>query len=231
MPQLTTLPVSLLLAAFRSSNPTPGGGSAAALAGAVGASLLAMVAALGKPRTPTQEDAARLETSRERCAALAIELEALIDRDSAAYEMVVSAYRLPRDTDVERRARAARIQEAMRAAIEAPLGVMRACAAATGQSAVVATLGNANASSDVQVGIELLAAGLRGAKANVEINLTSAKDPDYVREVTAEVARLEQILDAGLRAASQHVNPPRKEPRGPTPASGSGAAGAPIASA
>ena len=76
-----------------------------------------------------------------------------------------------------------RIQAAMREAIAAPLDVMRACAAAAGQGAVVAALGNPSASSDVQVGFELLGAGLRGAKLNVEINLGSVKDAEYVARV------------------------------------------------
>ena len=86
--KLTDTTVTDLLAAFRSPEPTPGGGSAAALAGAIGASLLAMVAGLPKSRAATAEDAARLKAAGERCAALAAELEALVDRDSEAYDLV-----------------------------------------------------------------------------------------------------------------------------------------------
>jgi formiminotetrahydrofolate cyclodeaminase len=149
-----------------------------------------MVAGLPKPRATTDEDAGRLQASRGRCTALAGELETLIDRDSAAYEMVVSAYRLPKDTDEGTRARAARIQEAMREAVGAPLDVMRACAGAIEQAAVVASLGNANALSDVLVGLELLTAGLRCARANVEINLGTVRDPVYVQSVREETDRL-----------------------------------------
>src|SRR3954453_4203452 len=93
--------VTELLAAFRTPEPTPGGGSAAALAGAVGASLLAMVARLPKSRAATAEDAQRLEAAGGRCTPLASELEALVDRDSFAYEMVMRAYREPKGTDAE----------------------------------------------------------------------------------------------------------------------------------
>lgn len=182
--------VSELLSDFRSSEPTPGGGSASALAGAVGASLLAMVAGLPKPRAATDADVARLGTAGARCAGLADRLTALIDRDSEVYEAVVGAYRLPKSTDEEKNARSRRIQEALRAAIETPLDVMRACREALDQAPAIGELGNPNASSDVQVGIELLGAGLRGARLNVEINLESIKDAAYARSARDECARL-----------------------------------------
>jgi formiminotetrahydrofolate cyclodeaminase len=197
LPKLTSLSVVDLLAAFRSADPTPGGGSAAALAGAVGAALLAMVAALPKSRATTAEDAARLKDAGDRCVAASMELEALVDRDSDAYDLVMAAYKRPKGNDEEKAARSAVIQSAMREAIATPLAVMRACVAAAAPGAVIGALGNPSASSDVQVGFELLGAGLRGAKLNVEINLGSVKDAGYVAKVRAEV----EALESGFGAA------------------------------
>src|SRR5690348_60671 len=121
---LTNRTITQILADIRSSEPTPGGGSAAALAGAMGASLIAMVAGLPKSRAATEEDAQRLAAARERCTALARELESLVDTDSAAYELVVAAYKRPKVTDEDKTARTAAIQAAFREAIAAPLGVM-----------------------------------------------------------------------------------------------------------
>jgi formiminotetrahydrofolate cyclodeaminase len=188
---LSALSVSQLLAAFRSSDPTPGGGSAAALAGAIGSSLLAMVASLPKSRAANDEDSRRLKAAGERCTASSLELEALVDRDSDAYDLVMAAYKKPKVTDDEKAARSAAIQAALREAIAAPLAVMRACAGAAGHGTVIAALGNPSASSDVQVGFELLRAALRGAKLNVEINLGSVKDTEYVARVRDEVEALE----------------------------------------
>ena len=112
--KLTGKTVSELLAAFRSSDPTPGGGSASALAGAVGTSLLAMVAGLAKPRASSGDEASELRDAGIGCTVLASHLEALIDRDAEAYDMVVSAYRLAKGTDEEKAARAVRIQDALR---------------------------------------------------------------------------------------------------------------------
>jgi len=197
--------VTDLLAAFRSSSPTPGGGSAAALSGAVGASLLAMVAGLPKSRASNDEDASNLSSARARCTALANELAALIDRDTEAYDLVVGAYRRPKETDEEKAARSAAIQAAMRAAIDAPLSVMRACDGALEQAGTIARLGNPSASSDVQVGVELLGAGLRGAKLNVDINMGSMKDAAYVQHVRSETERLVRQADRHTDASREAV--------------------------
>ena len=184
--KLTERSVSDLLAAFRSSDPTPGGGSAAALSGAVGASLLAMVAGFAKPQADSDDDVARLQQAGTRCVDLALQLERLIDRDAEAYDLVVGAYHLPKATDEEKAARTAAIQAALKAATEAPLEVMRLCREALTFAPVVGSLGNANASSDVKVAGGLLRAGLDGARANVEINLGSVKDASYVQRVRDE---------------------------------------------
>ena len=92
---LAQLPFTELLRAFQSREPTPGGGTASALAGAVGASLLAMVAGLPKPRVQDPDEAQRLTASGTRSAAIGDHLSVLMDRDSDAYNLVVAAFRLP----------------------------------------------------------------------------------------------------------------------------------------
>ena len=202
---LTQQTVGTFLAAIRSSNPTPGGGSASALAGAMGASLLAMVAGLPKSKAATVEDAERLSAAGRRCAAIASELETLVERDSDAYNQVLAAYKLPKGTDEEKAARSAAVQAGFRAAIAAPLAVMRACAAAAEQGVVVATLGLASAASDVQVGIELLNAALRGAKLNVETNLGSVKDAEYLAKVRSDVQEFERAIAHETAAARERA--------------------------
>jgi methenyltetrahydrofolate cyclohydrolase len=188
--KLTQGSVSQLLAAFRSSEPTPGGGSAAALAGATGASLLAMVAGLPKPRASQSADLEKLKDAGVRATALAVRLESLIDEDSDAYAGVVEAFRLPKASDDEKAARSSAIQRALTAATEAPLTVMRHCAEALTLGAAAIELGNENAATDAQVGVGLLKAALQGAGANVEINLGSLKDAAYVARVRDEAGRL-----------------------------------------
>lgn len=184
-----------LLDAFSSSDPTPGGGSASALAAAVGTALLAMVAGLPKTRGGTAEDRAALGPARDALLALRDELATLVDRDTSAYDQVVAAYRLPKATDEEKASRSAAIQRAMRQAIDTPLAVMRACEVTARHGEAVARHGNPSASSDVKVGLELLGAGLRGARLNVEINLGSVKDEAYVARVKHDVETLAAALD------------------------------------
>ena len=124
---------------------------------------------------PTPEELAQLAAAGAACVALGERLAALIDRDSEAYRLVVAGFRLPKGTDEEKAVRAARIQEGLRLATETPLDVMRASVEAIGHAAPVASLGNRHASSDVQVGLELLGAAVRGAKLNVDVNLESIK--------------------------------------------------------
>jgi formiminotetrahydrofolate cyclodeaminase len=202
---LASLPLVDVLAAFRSSEPVPGGGSASALAGALGSSLVAMVGGLAKPEAATEEDLERLHAAGHQCAHLADRLTVLIDRDSDAYEAVMAAYRLPKATDEEKAARSSRIQDALRGAIQAPLDVMHACGDAIEQTVVVAELGNRNAASDVRVGLELLMAALRGARANVEINLSSIKDAAYVAGIGELIARLESEAATEVDAARHRL--------------------------
>ncbi len=195
--KLTSLTVSELLAAFRSAQPTPGGGSGAALAGAVGASLFAMVASLPKSQAASDADRWDLSAACDRCTGIATQLEALIDQDSDAYNLVVGAFRLPKGTEDEKAARSAAIQKAMIAATEAPLEVMRRCAEALAMAPLIQRLGNPNASSDTGAARELLRAALSGAQQNVEVNLSSVKDTEYVGRVRAEVESLTASGTAG----------------------------------
>ncbi|MEX2271663.1 MAG: cyclodeaminase/cyclohydrolase family protein [Vicinamibacterales bacterium] len=195
---LTSLSVGALLDAFASSAPTPGGGSAAALAGAAGASLLAMVAALPKTKTGDAGEREALDAAGGKLNDLRRELAALIDADTRAYDLVTAAYRQPKATDAEKAARKEAIQAALRAATETPLSTMRACDAAIREAAAVAQNGNPSAASDVFVGVELTLAGLRGAEKNVAINLGNLTDEAY-RDDAANEAKT--LLETGSEQA------------------------------
>jgi formiminotetrahydrofolate cyclodeaminase len=205
MLKLVDLSVTDLLTAFRSSDPTPGGGSASALAGAVGAALLTMAAGLPKPHADSAADIERLHVAGARCCELSGTLLTLIDRDSEAYTQVMAAYRMAKTTEAERKVRSTAIQATLRSAIEAPLDVIRACGRAIGEAEVIARFANRNAATDVQVGLELLAAALRGARANVDINLQGVKDPAYTAGVLEDAAGLDSRAEAGISAARGHL--------------------------
>ena len=183
--------VADLLDAFSSTDAVPGGGSAAALGGALGVSLLLMVAGLPKTRTGAPEETADLAEAASRLHPLRDALLALVDRDSNAYGQVLAAYRLPRESDTQTATRRDAIEGATRAAIDAPLDTMRASQQALRGAVIVALNGSRRATSDVGVAVELLTASLRGARLNVEINLAALNDAPYRARVTEEVEQLE----------------------------------------
>jgi formiminotetrahydrofolate cyclodeaminase len=170
-----------------SAEPVPGGGSASALAAALGASLISMVAALstGKPKY------AAYETTLARCEAvgreLAAEFIALADRDAAAYAGYSAALKLPRETDEQQETRRAAIRAAAQAASEAPWACVMACARLVIAAEALAGRSNVNAASDVLVAALLGEAAARGAAENVLINLPSVGDEEFAETMRCQV--------------------------------------------
>lgn len=199
MTRFADMTVAQLLAALASPDPTPGGGTAAAIAGAMGTSLLLMVTGLAKSRNNTDEEKALLAGARAALGPIAAQLARLADADSIAFDSVMAAYRLPKATDGDKAARTMAIQEAMRGATAVPLETLRACAGAIAHGRTVAEHGNRSASSDVGVAIGLLKAAADGAAANVRINLTSLKDESFRGTTETETVRL---LDAATTRAA-----------------------------
>lgn len=171
--------------------PTPGGGSAAALAGALSAALLAMVCDLtvGKKRYREHEEA--LRAIRERAEGLRKDLLVLVDRDAQAYDAVMAALRLPAGSEAEKGARAAALSRANIFATETPMATADACAALIGLAVEVAHRGNANAVSDAGTAALLAYAGLRSGVMNVRINLKGIGDEERVARIRDRVRRLE----------------------------------------
>ena len=193
--QLIDLSVRDLLNAFSANDPTPGGGSAAALSSAVGASLLMMVAGLPKTRTNSHEERTVMHGSSVALTGLRQQLMEAIDADTAAYDQVVAAYKQPKATPQEQEARKAAIQRALRVATDVPLAVMRLSVEALEQAALVAANGLKAAASDVGVATSLLCAGANGARMNVSTNLEGISDSSYADAVRAEVKALKQSVD------------------------------------
>jgi formiminotetrahydrofolate cyclodeaminase len=188
------LTVSAFFDALASPEPTPGGGTAAAVAGGMGASLLMMVAGLAKSRNDTEVERVRLKEARAALSSIRDRLLALADTDAAAYNEVVAAYRLPKATDPEKAARKQAVQRAMRAATDVPLEALRVVLEAAPHARVVAEHGNRSAASDVRVALELLEAAAAGATANVEINLSNLDDEAYRKTAAATVMELNSRL-------------------------------------
>jgi formiminotetrahydrofolate cyclodeaminase len=180
--------VAAFMDALSSGAPTPGGGTAAAMAGAMGASLLMMVAGLPKSKTNADDEKAVLAAAVKALGPLRARLLDLADQDAAAFDRVMAAFKLPKATDADKAARSAAIQGGLQAATTTPLDTLIASASALEQALGIARFGNPSAASDTGVAIGLLEAAAGGAAANVEINLESLKDADFVTRVKATLA-------------------------------------------
>jgi len=168
-----------------SDAPVPGGGSAAAYAGAMGAALAAMVARITAKKDGSPEVAGFIaEVDRLR-----LELLRLVDADSAAYARVAEAMRLPRKTEEEKRARSERLQLALVTASEVPLEVAKTARRLLEACERSVTSASPMTASDIGVGALLAEAALRGAALNVMINLASVKDPAQVKALSEELDR------------------------------------------
>ena len=204
--RLSELPARELLERLSTSAPIPGGGSAAALAGAMGAALVHMVVELTAGRPAAAEHEASLDALRADAARLRDELLELAEVDALAYEGVVMARRLPRDSDAERAEREERIAAATRDATLAPLRTARAGATILELAERLAPIGNRNAITDAGVGGMLAATAIRGAALNVLINLPSlAADDALGGSAAAEVRELLDGLAERERALRQVV--------------------------
>jgi formiminotetrahydrofolate cyclodeaminase len=202
----STMSLVDVLDAFASNEPVPGGGSAAALAGALGTALLVMVAGLPKTLTGSPEEVADLAAAGARLRPILEQLTMLVDADSAAYRAVVAAMRLPKGSDAEVAARRGAIDTAMRGAIDVPMDTMRYCQQALRGAVIVAHNGNRNAATDTGIGVDLLQSAVRGAGLNVDVNLRSVSDAAFVERVVAERAQLETEADADARRARDQLS-------------------------
>ncbi|MET1232367.1 MAG: cyclodeaminase/cyclohydrolase family protein [Candidatus Limnocylindrales bacterium] len=207
------LPVGDFLARLASADPTPGGGSASAVAGAMAASLLTMVAALsvGRPKY------APYASTLERAAAVGTEMQArllaLADDDARAYDAFAAALKLPRDAPEEVAERTAAIRAASRTATAVPMEIVRACRTVVDELESLAGRSNLNAASDLVVGALLIDAAARGAAANVFINLPSVGDSEFedraLLEVTGALSFVEDLAaEVRLVVGAGHLRDP-----------------------
>jgi len=172
-------PMQAYLDRLASNSPTPGGGSVAALVGALGAALGSMVAnfTVGKDKFAAVEaDVQRLLAG---CEEARRELSALVQADMDEYGKVSAAYSMPRSSDEEKVARTAAIQQALKDAAQVPLKAAAACHRVLVLNRELVDKGNPNLISDVGVSVSLALAALECAVLNVEINLAYIKDQAF----------------------------------------------------
>ncbi|MDD6928723.1 MAG: cyclodeaminase/cyclohydrolase family protein [Bacteroidales bacterium] len=189
---LTDLTVKGLLDVTAGKDPVPGGGSISALCGSIAAALTEMVAGLTIGKKKYAEVEEQMKQLAERVQQIRQQLILDVDRDSEAYNVVFAAFQMPKETDEEKAARSAQIQEATKIAANVPMEVARRVYSLLNDIEEVVSNGNQNAVTDGCVAMMSARNAIIGALFNVRINLTSIKDEQYVADMTAEADRLER---------------------------------------
>jgi formiminotetrahydrofolate cyclodeaminase len=190
--------VAAFLDRLASKDPTPGGGSAAAIMGAMGAALVSMVCNVSIGKKGLEGVDAELRAIGAESERLRAHLTALIAEDVAVFGELMAAYRLPKAAEAEKAQRAAIIQHALRRATDVPLECARGCAAVIALAQRSADVGFRGVVSDAGVGALAALAALRSAALNVHINAPSIADRSYAAAALAEID--------GLVAANRDAN-------------------------
>mgnify|MGYP001150292010 FL=1 len=201
--ELKKLEVTAFADLLASDAPAPGGGSTAALEGALGAALTAMVCGLtvGKAKYAASQEL--VESVREKCAALQVRFLDVMDRDTEAFNAVAAAFALPKGTEEEKAARSKAIQAALRGCIDTPMEMMELAAETLELTESLLGRFNDSAASDLGVAALSLRSAIQGAWLNVRINISSIKDQDLA-ERSRE--RGEALLAKALPAADRIYN-------------------------
>lgn len=200
MTEIKDKSVQVFLDELASKAATPGGGSAAAVMGAISAALTSMVCnlTLGKPKyAEVQGD---IQALLEASESLRADLTAMIKTDVDVFDHVMSCYAMPKETDAEKTIRSAAIQDALKEAVQVPLDCAKACAKAIELCREAAEKGNLNVISDAGVAAMASYGALKSAALNVYINAASIKDRDYAE---AKLSELTTILVDGEAAADE----------------------------
>ena len=189
---LASMKVNGFLSELASSSPAPGGGSVAALAGSLGAALSSMVCNLtiGKEKYADVQD--EIKETLKKSEQLRKDLIKLIDEDTEAFNGVMKAFKMPKDTEEQKKKRSEVIQEGYKTAAKVPLETAKTCEKILDVALVVAEKGNINSITDAAVSALMAKAGVESAILNVKTNLGSIKDKAFVKKISSEIGNLQK---------------------------------------
>jgi methenyltetrahydrofolate cyclohydrolase len=183
-----------------SAAPTPGGGSAAAIMGAMGAALVSMVCNVTLGKKGQEQAVAEMQAVRAESEKLRARLTAMVDEDIAAFDGLMAAYKLPKAGEDDKARRSAAIQASLHRATEVPLDCARACAAVIALAGRATAQGYRGVISDAGAGVVAAHAALRSAALNVYINAPALEDKEFARRSVAEIEALAASSSADSEA-------------------------------
>jgi formiminotetrahydrofolate cyclodeaminase len=201
---LSNMKITEFLAATSSDAPVPGGGSVAALSAAIASSLTEMVANLTVGKKGYDEVQDEMKAISEKMSSYTPKFVDFIDKDASSFDEVMKSFKLPKDTDEEKKARTEAIQNGMKLAATVPLETARAAMEILGMIEAVVVRGNNNAVTDGAVAAMMTRTAVLSALFNTKINLGSIKDAAFVEAAAAEVAQIEKdVVEMEARILAQ----------------------------
>lgn len=190
----------MFLDELASSSPAPGGGSVAALSGALGAALSSMVCNLTRGKQGYEAAQDEIKEILQQSEELRKQLTELIDKDTEAFNEVMIALKMSKETEEQKEHRRHAIQNAFKHAADVPLETARKCTQILDVARIAAEKGNKNSISDAAVSALMAQTGLQAAMLNVRINLCSIKDAEYVHKVSIE---LDELLQSAMEKSAE----------------------------
>lgn len=210
MAQFKDTAVEPFLDALASSSATPGGGSAAAILGAMGAALVSMVCNLTIGKKKYAEVEGEMKSVLARAEALRLKLTGMIEDDVQAFDAVMGAYGMAKETDADKAAREAAIQTALKQATEVPLRCCHAAREVIDLAAIASNKGNLNVISDAGVAVLAAYAALRSAALNVLTNARMITDKTFaeakLKELHALLAGAEGVTEKAYGVVKDKVS-------------------------
>lgn len=192
---LASMKINNFLSELASSSPAPGGGSVAALSGSLGAALSSMVCNLtiGKEKYANVQN--KIKKTLKESEIIRKDLTKLIDKDTEAFNDVMKAFKMPKETEQQKKKRSQAIQDGYKIAAKIPLETARICEKILDIARIVAKDGNQNSITDSAVSALMAKAGVESATLNVKINLGSIKDEKFVKQISSELIKLQDMTN------------------------------------
>jgi len=203
---LASMKINHFLSELASSSPAPGGGSVAALAGSLGAALSSMVCNLTIGKEKYSDVQEKIKDTLKKSEKIRRDLIKLIDEDTNAFNDVMKAFKMPKETDTQKEKRSKAIQEGYKTAAKVPLETAKTCEKILDIARIIVDKGNQNSITDSAVSALMALAGVNSAILNVKINLESIKDVKYVKKVYSEIKELQNKADKKTKEIINVVN-------------------------
>ena len=192
MTKLVNMNLNMFLDELASNSPAPGGGSVAALSGALGAALSSMVCNLTRRKQGYELAEDKINEILERSEELRKQLIELIDKDTEAFNKVMESIKMPKETEDQKEKRKHAMQNAFKHAADVPLETAQKCIQILDIARILSEKGNKNSISDAAVSALMAQTGLHAAILNVRINLNSIADEEYTQKINSELDELKR---------------------------------------